>query len=437
MLDLKFIRENTEIVKKSIEVRGEKVDIDLLLKLDRERRRLLQEVEELKAVRNRFSHEIGELKQKGKDAPADAGRMEKKLAEVRSEMKSLSQKIRVLDGKVKGLDTEIRSLSLLVPNIPHSSVPVGKTAQDNAELKKWGQPPSFAFQPLTHLEIGNILKITDFEISAKLSGSGFAFFAGAGARLVRALINFMLDLHTEKHGYREVFPPFLVNRECMLATGQLPKLEEDMYRVEEGDFFLIPTAEVPVTNIHRGEVIEGEKLPLYYTAYTACFRREAGSYGKGTRGLTRIHQFDKVELVKFVRPETSYDELEKLLSDAEDVLQALGLHYRVVTLCTADISFAAAKCYDIEVWAPGEKKFLEVSSCSNFTDFQARRAGIRYRPKPGAKAEYVHTLNGSGIALPRAIIALLETYQQKDGSVLIPEVLRPYMGNIERITPQI
>ncbi len=422
MLDLKFIRENKKKVKQSLKQRGMKLDIDDLLEADRKHRQLLQEVEKLKHERNVASNEIGELKQKGQDAS--------KLIE---QMKTVSQKTHVLDAEVKEVSTNMHSLSLLVPNIPHESVPEGKGPQDNVEVRRWGETPDFGFKPLNHIEIGKILRIIDFEVSAKLSGSGFAFYRGCGARLVRALMNFMLDLHTEKHGYEEVLPPFLVNRECMVGTGQLPKYEEDMYRIDEEDLFLVPTAEVPVTNIHRGEIIKGESLPLYYAGYTACFRREAGSYGKETKGLVRVHQFDKVELVKFVRPETSYDELEKLLLDAEEVLKSLGLHYRVVNLCTADIGFAASKCYDIEVWAPGEGKYLEVSSCSNCADFQARRAGIRYRPKPGAKPEYVHTLNGSGIAFPRAIVALLETYQQQDGSVIIPEALRPYMGGMERI----
>ncbi len=424
MLDLRFVRENGEKVKESLRKRGTKLDIDHLLELDSKHRQLLQEVEKLRYERNRASNEIGKLKQKGEDAG--------KLLE---QMKAVSQEIHVLDSEVKEVSANIVSLSLLVPNIVDESAPKGKGPQDNIEVRRWGETPAFSFKPLGHIEIGKILGIIDFKVSAKLAGSGFAFYRGYGARLVRALINFMLDLHTEKHGYQEVFPPFLVNRDCMVGTGQLPKLEEDMYRIEKEDFFLVPTAEVPVTNIHRGEIIEGESLPIYYASYTACFRREAGSYGKETKGLVRVHQFDKVELVKFVRPETSNDEIEKLLQDAEEVLKSLGLHYRVVNLCAVDISFAASKCYDIEVWAPGEGEYLEVSSCSNFTDFQARRAGIRYRPKPDAKPEYVHTLNGSGVALPRVIVALLETYQQKDGSVVIPEALRPYMGGMERISP--
>ena len=425
MLDLKFIRENKEKVKESLMKQGAKLDIEHLLRLDRKHRQILRDVEELKHERNSVSDEIGKFKQRGEDSS--------KLIE---EMKTVSQKIRVLDSEVRETDKLVRSFCLLIPNMPDESVPEGKSPQDNVEVKKWGDVPNFKFKPLGHLELGKKLGIIDIGVSAKITGSGFAFYRGYGARLIRALINFMLDLHTEKHGYKEVFPPFLVNRDCMLGTGQLPLLEEDMYHRAEEDFFLIPTAEVPVTNIHRGEIINGEGLPIYYASYTACFRREAGAHGKETKGLIRIHQFDKVELVKFVRPETSYDELEKLLQDAEEVLQKLGLHYRVINLCTADISFASSKCYDIEVWAPGEGKYLEVSSCSNFTDFQARRCNIRYRQGNGAKPEYVHTLNGSGVALPRAVVALLETYQQEDGSVLIPEPLRPYMGGVERITPE-
>ncbi|MCD5401057.1 serine--tRNA ligase [candidate division NPL-UPA2 bacterium] len=423
MLDIKFIRENVEVVKKSLKDRGMEADVDGLLRLDKERRNLLSQTEELKHRRNVVSEKIGRLKKEGKEAAAEL-----------KEMKVASQKIKELDAKVGQLNEEIGKISLLVPNIPHKSVPIGKSPQDNMEVRRWGEQPQFDFEPLSHRDIADILGIIDFPRASKLSGSHFPLYRGQGARLERALINFMLDLHTNKHGYTEISPPFIVKRECMVATGQLPKLEEDMYRCEEDDLFLIPTAEVPLTNIHRDEILRAEDLPHYYCAYTACFRREAGSYGKDTRGLVRIHQFDKVELVKFVRPQDSYDELERLVKDAEEVLQALGLHYRLVNLCTADVSFAAAKCYDLEVWAPGEGRYLEVSSCSNFGDFQARRANIRYRPEGGAKAEFVHTLNGSGIALPRAVVALLETYQQKDGSVTIPQPLRPYMGGTEKIS---
>ena len=416
MLDIKFIRENPAIVKTTIKNRNLKLDIQEVLDLDSERRKMLVEVEGLKAERNVIS-------KKGK--PDET---------ILDKMKALSQKIGNLDTKVEGIDKKLSNLMLYIPNIPHNSIPIGN-AENNKEVKKWGEPRKFDFKPKTHIEIGEDLDILDFPRSSKISGSGFCLFKGLGALLERALINFMLDLHTTQHGYKEIFPPFLVNRASMTGTGQLPKLEEDMYRLKDEDLFLIPTAEVPVTNIHRDDVLEESELPIYYTAYTACFRREAGSYGKDTKGLMRVHQFDKVELVKFVKPETSFDELERLLANAETVLQKLGLPYRVVMLSTGDISFAASKCYDIEAWAPCVEKNLEVSSCSNFTDFQARRANIKYRTKD-KKLEYVHTLNGSGIAMARTIICMLENYQQKDGSVIIPEVLRPYMGGRERITKE-
>lgn len=422
MLDIKFIRENIGLVKKSLKDRGMEADVDELLCLDEERRELLSRAEELKHRRNTVSDEIGKLKRQGKDA---SGKIK--------DMKTACQEIKSLDAKVGDVDKTIRQLALNIPNIPHESVPAGKSPEDNVEVRRWGKPNKFDFEPLSHRDIADALGIIDFRAASKLSGRGFALYRGLGAKLERALINFMLDLHTTKHGYTEVFPPFMVKRDCMIGTGQLPKLEEDMYRCETDDLFLIPTAEVPITNIHRDEILRAEDLPVYYCGYTACFRREAGSYGKETKGLVRVHQFDKVELVKFVKPETSYQELESLLREAEEVLQQLGLHYRVLSLCTADISFAAAKCYDLEVWAPGERRYLEVSSCSNFSDFQARRAGIRYRPEKGGGAKYVHTLNGSGIALPRTVVALLETYQQKDGSVTIPEVLRSYMGGLDKI----
>ena len=416
MLDIKFIRENPAIVKTTIKNRNLKLDIQEVLDLDSERRKMLVEVEGLKAERNVIS-------KKGK--PDET---------ILDKMKALSQKIGNLDTKVEGIDKKLSNLMLYIPNIPHNSIPIGN-AENNKEVKKWGEPRKFDFKPKTHIEIGEDLDILDFPRSSKISGSGFCLFKGLGALLERALINFMLDLHTTQHGYKEIFPPFLVNRASMTGTVQLPKLEEDMYRLKDEDLFLIPTAEVPVTNIHRDDVLEESELPIYYTAYTACFRREAGSYGKDTKGLMRVHQFDKVELVKFVKPETSFDELERLLANAETVLQKLGLPYRVVMLSTGDISFAASKCYDIEAWAPCVEKNLEVSSCSNFTDFQARRANIKYRTKD-KKLEYVHTLNGSGIAMARTIICMLENYQQKDGSVIIPEVLRPYMGGRERITKE-
>ncbi|MCD5390935.1 serine--tRNA ligase [candidate division NPL-UPA2 bacterium] len=422
MLDLKFIRENPEEVKKTLKDRGMDADVDGLLKLDKERRNLLRKAEDLKHKKNIASSQIGKLISQGEEP-------KHKMAE----MKAIAQKIKDIDKQVGEIDAKTTRIALLIPNIPHDSVPVGSDPEDNIETRRWGERPTFDFQPLSHWDIADALGIIDFRAASKISGRGFALYRGLGAKLERALINFMLDIHTTKHGYTEVFPPFMVKRECMVGTGQLPRLEEDMYRCEADDLFLIPTAEVPITNIHRGEILRAEDLPIYYCGYTACFRREAGSYGKETKGLVRVHQFDKIELVKFVKPETSYEELESLVRDAEEILQQLGLHYRVVNLCTADISFASTKCYDLEVWAPGKERYLEVSSCSNFSDFQARRAGIRYRPEKGGKAEYVHTLNGSGIALARTVVALLETYQEKDGRVTIPEALRPYMGGLDRI----
>lgn len=416
MLDIKFIRENPDIVKATIKNRNLKLDIQDVIDLDSERRKILVEAETLKAEKNAIS-------KKGKPDKA-----------IIDQMKALSQKIDDLDIKVDEIDKKLGNLMLYIPNITHNSIPIGGP-ENNKEVKIWGEPRKFDFKPKTHIEIGEDLDILDFPRSSKISGSGFCLFKGLGALLERALINFMLDLHTNHHGYKEIFPPFLVNRASMTGTGQLPKLEEDMYKLKDDDLFLIPTAEVPVTNIHRDDVLDESSLPVYYTAYTACFRREAGSYGKDTKGLMRVHQFDKVELVKFVKPETSFDELEKLLNNAEEVLRKLGLPYRVVMLSTGDISFSASKCYDIEAWASGLEKNLEVSSCSNFTDFQARRANIKYRTKD-KKLEYVHTLNGSGVAMARTIICVLENYQQKDGSVLIPEVLRPYMGGRERITKE-
>ncbi|MBU0759250.1 MAG: serine--tRNA ligase [Candidatus Omnitrophica bacterium] len=414
MLDIKFIRENPDIVKKSIKDRNLKIDIDQLLKLDADKRKFLIESEELKAEKNKAS----------KGGKPDHTTIEK--------MKSIAQKICDLDNKVEGIDQKILDFTLNIPNIPHKSIPIGPP-KANKVVRIHGEKRKFDFKSKNHIELGEKLDILDFPRSSKISGSGFCLFKGLGALLERALINFMLDLHTREHGYKEVFPPFLVNRASMTATGQLPKLEEEMYRLKDDDLFLIPTAEVPVTNIHRDEILDEKDLPLYYTAYTACFRREAGSYGKDTKGLMRVHQFDKVELVKFVKPETSFDELETLLGNAEKVLQKLGLPYRVVMLSTGDISFAASKCYDIEAWAPGIEKDLEVSSCSNFTDFQARRANIKYRPEDRKKPEYVHTLNGSGVAMARTVVAIIENYQEEDGSILIPEVLRPYMGGRDRI----
>ncbi|MFH1093986.1 MAG: serine--tRNA ligase [Candidatus Omnitrophota bacterium] len=424
MLDMKFIRENIEVVKKSIEDRNSKVNLDEFIALDEKRRKILSELEDLRARKNIANDEISVLLKQKQDAK-----------EKISSMKDIFRKIDVLEADLKQVQPEIDKIVLNIPNIPHPSIPRGDPSK-NEVVREWGSTWKFDFKPLSHVELCQNLDIIDFSRAAKITGANFILYKGLGARLERALINFMLDLHTQKHGYKEIFPPFLVNRASMTGTGQLPKLEDDMYRLKDDDLFLIPTAEVPVTNIHRDEVLSEEELPIYYAAYSACFRREAGSYGKDTKGLMRVHQFNKVEMVKFVRPETSYDELEKLLKDAEDVLQLLGLRYRVKVLATQDLSFSAAKCYDIEAYAPGIDKWLEVSSCSNFESFQARRANIKYRrtTEDGRRTtEHVHTLNGSGVALPRTVIAIIENYQQKDGTIIIPEVLRPYVENKERI----
>jgi len=422
MLDIKFIRENPEIIKKAVKDKCVKLDIDEFLTIDVERRKLLTEMEAFKREKNEVSVKIGKMMKK-KENPK----------ELIASMKTVSQKIANFEAKMEEIEHKYKDFIYKIPNLPHNSVPVGPGPEANKVIKELGKMPKFEFEPKTHLEIGKTLNILDFGRATKIAGTGFALYRGLGARLERALLNFMLDLHTKKHGYVEIFPPFLANRKSMTATGQLPKLEEDMYRLKDEDLFLIPTAEVPVTNIHTNEVLDEGDLPVCYTAYTACFRREAGSYGKDTRGLMRVHQFDKVELVKFVKPETSYDELEKLLKDAEEVIQALELPYRVVELSTGDLSFSASKCYDIELWAPGVKKWLEVSSCSNFTDFQARRANIKFRPKDTKKPEYVHTLNGSGVALARLVIAILEIHQNKDGSVNMPKALRPFIDGAEII----
>ena len=417
MLDLKYIRENIDVVREAIKNKKEKVNIDEFLELDKRRRDLLKEVESLKHKRNQVSELIGEMKKKKEDASAQI-----------VEMRDVGSSIKKLDDQLKEIEQNIYELQIRIPNIPHESVPIGPDESANVEVKRWGDIEEFDFPAKPHWEIGERLGIIDFAGGSKIAGSFFINYKALGARLERALINFMLDLHIEKHGYTEVCPPFISKRESMLSTGQIPKLEDDMYHVEQDDLFLIPTAEVPVTNLLRDETVKEADLPIYYTAYTPCFRREAGAHGKDTRGLIRIHQFDKVEMVKFVKPETSYDELEKLLESAEEVLQLLNLPYRVLTLATGDLSFAAAKCYDIEVWAGGIQKWLEVSSCSNFEDFQARRAFIRFKREKGGKPEFVHTLNGSGLALPRTVIAILENYQTDEGTVVVPEALRKYMG---------
>ncbi len=428
MLDLKFIRENTEAVRQMLADRQTEADLDKLIELDTRWRENLTHTQTLQAHQNQASQQIAQLKKEKQDA-----------TETIAEMRKLSQEIKERNAEANDLKSEIDAICLTMPNMPEASTPFGTGEADNIEIKTWGEIPSFDFELKPHWEIAEALDIVDFQRGAKVAGSNFVVFKGLGARLERALIQFMLDLHTIQHGYTEISPPFLANRPTMTGTGQIPKLEADMYRCDrdeenpDSDLFLIPTAEVPVTNLFAGEILSAEELPIYYTAYTPCFRREAGAYGKDTRGLQRIHQFDKVEMVKFTTPETSYTEHESLLTNAESVLQALGLPYRVVQHCTVELSFAAAKCYDIEVWAPAGEKFLEVSSCSNFEAFQARRANIRYRPEPGAKPEFIHTLNASGTALPRVVIALLETYQNPDGTVRVPAVLQPYMGGLQQI----
>ncbi|BCS55566.1 serine--tRNA ligase [Geobacter sp. SVR] len=421
MLDMRFIRENLDEAERRLRTRGGDSYLDGFRELDERRRALLRESESLKALRNAVSEEIARIK--------DKSQAQGKILE----MREVSQRIKAMDEDLTQVDEELNRLLLMVPNLPDPATPVGASEQDNVELRSWGSPPSFSFTAKPHWEIGEQLGILDFECGAKLAGARFTLYRGAGARLERALINFMLDLHTEKHGYQEVLPPFLVNRESMTATGQLPKFEEDLFKLVDPEYFLIPTAEVPVTNIHRGEILKRGDLPIRYTAYTPCFRREAGSYGKDTRGLIRQHQFNKVELVKFVHPGESEQELEALTQDAEAVLQLLELPYRVVALCSGDIGFSAAKTYDIEVWLPGQSCFREISSCSTFGDFQARRSGIRFREDDKSKPEFVHTLNGSGLAVGRTLVAILENYQQEDGSVVVPAALRPYMGGLERI----
>ena len=423
MLDIKIIRENPELVKEAVKKRGEEIDLDNFLSLDERRRELLYEVEQFKRKRNEVSREIGILKKQGEDAE------EKVLL-----MREVSQNIRDMDEEVREIETEMNEFLLMIPNIPDEAVPVGTTEEDNVVARRWGEPREFGFEPKAHWDIGEDLGILDFAAAARMTGSRFALYKGLAARLERALTNFMIDLHTSKHGYKELFPPFVVNRNSMIGTGQLPKFEEDAFKLfNNQDYYLIPTAEVPVTNMHREEILDGDKLPLYYVAYSACFRAEAGAHGRDTRGLIRQHQFNKVELVKFVEPETSYDELEKLVNDAEQVLQILGIPYRVMLMCTADLGFTAAKKYDIEIWMPSYNRYVEVSSCSNFEDFQARRAEIRYRPDKKSRAQYVHTLNGSGLAVGRTLAALLENYQQEDGTVKIPEALIPYMGGVDVI----
>ncbi|MGE1115621.1 serine--tRNA ligase [Priestia megaterium] len=424
MLDLKFLRANFNEVKEKLKFRGEDLtDLGRFEELDTKRRELIAQTEELKSKRNEVSQQIAQLKREKQDAD-----------HLIVEMREVGDRVKQLDEELRSVEEELELLLLSIPNVPHESTPVGETEDDNVEVRKWGEIKQFDFEPKPHWDLGTDLNILDFERASKVTGSRFVFYKGLGARLERALINFMMDLHMDEHGYEEILPPYMVNRTSMTGTGQLPKFEEDAFKIKEEDYFLIPTAEVPVTNLHRDEILSGDQLPIAYTAYSACFRSEAGSAGRDTRGLIRQHQFNKVELVRFVKPEDSYDELEKLTGHAEKVLQLLGLPYRVLSMCTADLGFTAAKKYDIEVWIPSYETYREISSCSNFESFQARRANIRFRRDTKAKPEHVHTLNGSGLAIGRTVAAILENYQQEDGSIQIPEVLRPYMGNKEFIS---
>ena len=425
MFDIRLIRNDPEAVARALARRGGDWDLSGILEIDARRRDLTHQVESRVADVRKRSKKIGELKRN--KAP------DEEVQAFLAENQRLTTEAKSMEGELAGLVQEQNDFLLELPNAPHETTPDGQSADDNALVKVWGEKPAFDFEPKAHDELGEALNILDMKRAVKIAGSRFALYRGAGARLERALINFMLDLHTNEHGYTEWLPPFMVNPEAMTGTGQLPKFEEDLFRVDDGKFYLIPTAEVPVTNIHREEILGGEDLPLKYTAYTPCFRSEAGSYGQDTRGLIRQHQFNKVELVKFSRPETSYEELESLTADAEEVLKRLGLHFRVVTLCAGDLGFSAAKTYDIEVWVPSQNTYREISSCSNFEDFQARRAGIRFRPGAGAKPEFLHTLNGSGLAVGRTFVAILENFQRADGSIIIPEALRSYMGGMTSI----
>ena len=427
MLDIKLLRNNFEEVEKALSTRNEDFDLSKFKDLDEKRRNLLGEVEKFKSEQNAASKQIPVMKKEGKDTSA-----------LMEEMKVLSGKIKELDAKVSEADEELNAYMLTIPNIPHPSVPEGKTDEDNVEIRKWSEPTKFDFEPKAHWDLGAELGILDPETAAKISGSRFTVYRDLGARLERAIGNFFLDLHTSKHGYTEVFPPFMVTRESMTGTGQLPKFEEDAYKVygDGKEYFLVPTAEVPVTNMYRDQILDGSKLPIKHCAYTACFRAEAGSAGRDTRGLIRQHQFNKVELVKFTKPEDSYEELEKLTKDAEEVLQYLGLPYRVVKICIGDLGFTAAMKYDIEVWMPSYGRYVEISSCSNFESFQARRANIKYKDNASDKAQFVHTLNGSGVAIGRTTAAIMENYQQADGSILIPEVLHKYMNGVTKIEKQ-
>lgn len=424
MIDIKFLREHIDLLRTALNNRGASIDLESILEIDASRRSTLHEVEQLRAEQNRASGAIAKMKREKQDASQQL-----------DTMKALSGRVKELDEKVRALDADLQQRMLVIPNVPDASVPVGPDEKSNREERRWGEPRKFEFEPKDHVDIGAALGILDFERAAKIAGARFCLSLGAGARLERALINFFLDLHTREHGYTEVLPPFMANTASFIGTGQLPKFKDDQFSIgnEGKDLYLIPTAEVPVTNIHRDEILNEADLPIKYAAYSPCFRSEAGSYGKDTRGMIRQHQFNKVEMVKFTAPETSFDELESLTANAERILQLLELPYRVVTLCTGDMGFSAAKTYDIEVWLPGQNAYREISSCSNFTDFQARRANIRFRR--GKKPEFVHTLNGSGLAVGRTVVAILENGQQADGTVVIPAALRPYMDGLERIAP--
>ena len=424
MLDLNFVRDNLELVKEKMRARGLAAILDDFEAMDRERRRLLMEVEGRKARKNKVSDEIAVLKKQKQDA-----------SPLIAEMKPLGEEIKELDEQAKACDERLREVLRIVPNVPHESVPTGHSSADNVEVRRWGQPRQFDFEPKAHWDLGPALGILDFERATKITGARFAVYSGVGAKLERALANFMLDIHTGEHGYTEVLPPFIVNSDSLFGTGNLPKFKEDLFKLEGTDYWLIPTAEVPVTNLYRDEVLEAENLPVKHCAWTACFRSEAGSYGKDTRGIIRQHQFQKVEMVKFSLPENSYRELESLTHDAEEILQRLELPYRVITLCTADMGFSSAKTYDLEVWLPAAGEYKEISSCSNFEAFQARRANLRFRRGKSGKTELLHTLNGSGLAVGRTWVAIIENYQQADGSVIVPTALRPYLDGLERITP--
>ena len=424
MLEIKFVRQNLEEIEKSLANRGETADLETFKDCDTQRKSLLLEIENLRHRRNVVSEKIAALKKNGENAE-----------DLVIEMREVGGRIKTLDLHLTENEEKINQILFGLPNLPHASVPIGKDSSENPVLKKTGTPPDFDFEPLPHWTLGENLKILDFETAAKITGARFPLYLGAGAKLERALINFMLDIHTTEHGYKEILPPFMVNRDSMTNTGQLPKFEADLFKLEGWDYFMVPTAEVPVTNIHKGEILDEDMLPILYTAYTPCFRSEAGSYGKDTRGLIRQHQFNKVELVKFTRPETSYDALETLLNNAEKILKDLGLPYQVINLCTGDLGFSAAKTCDIEVWMPAQGVYREISSCSNFESFQARRANIRFKRKGKKGTELVHTLNGSGLAVGRTFAAILENFQQADGSVIIPEALRPYMGGMEKLVP--